>query len=273
MSSLQGIIGVNIGNFKTYLPLDCNLFVKISLYWMLFYSKMHVDWSFWSFEGERVCEVDTTYSFCTAVPVICCCIIYRVLVCEVGMGTMWWEYRRYESMISFTVRTIMFMHCLKDEVWTDGILFIVLSDLQCDYKWCEQLQKVINKKVIDAQKLITLEFKSSSEFVHTLSKFTAFSVFHLWLIKLVLTLCQTVNVVISCDMDLQLMLQVLEDKPNVVFQHGGMLHMSSMRWQCIRMGSGIGLATSPSYFSCGLSWKIMSSFCQYLWPGITWRME
>ena len=110
MSSVQGIIGVNIGNFKTYLPVDCNLFVKISLYWMLFYRKMHVDWSFWSFERERVCEVDTTYSFCTAVPLICCCIIYRVLVCEV-MGRMCLECRKYKSMNSFTVRSVMFMHC------------------------------------------------------------------------------------------------------------------------------------------------------------------
>lgn len=37
LSSVQGIIGVNIGSFKTYLPVDCNLFVKISLYWTLFY--------------------------------------------------------------------------------------------------------------------------------------------------------------------------------------------------------------------------------------------
>jgi hypothetical protein len=68
-----------------------------------------------------------------------------------------------------------FLHCqkcnvhalLKAEVWTDGILCI-LSDLQCDYKCCEQLQKVINKEVIDTKKLITLEFKKQlkSLFMH-----------------------------------------------------------------------------------------------------------
>jgi hypothetical protein len=59
------------------------------------------------------------------------------------------------------------------------------------------------------------------QFVYALSKFIVLSVCHPGLIKSVLTLCQTVNEVISCDtLDSRIMLQVLEDKPYDVFQHG-----------------------------------------------------
>jgi len=59
------------------------------------------------------------------------------------------------------------------------------------------------------------------EFVHALSKFSEFSVCHPGLIKSVLTLCHTVDEVISCDtLYSRIMLQVLEDEPDDVFQHG-----------------------------------------------------
>lgn len=161
LSPVQGIIGVNIGIFKTYLPVDCNMFVKISLYWTLFYSKVHSHWSFWSFERDHVCELDTTCSFYAAIPMICCWIIYRVPVCEVVTGRTWWECRKYGSINSFTVRTVMYMHCGRSryELMEFCLLYFQTWVVQCDYKWCEQLQKLILKKVVDAQKLITLDFK------------------------------------------------------------------------------------------------------------------